>query len=156
MLKMALLDCAINEKCCSVDGGRGICPFFSYPPRVIWQFESPHPRGFNIQGQKKGYFPGDQRGCGRSWNWLMHKRKSWVRFNFYLYAWPFIHCLYLFKCVNFAFVHTIKLCDSGNQPLGSLRWPEPIYMRVGYVFDLRFSEWKIQPISMIFGIHYNK
>ena len=22
----------------------------------------------------------------------------------------------------------------------ALRWPEPIYMRVGYVFDLRFSE----------------
>ena len=33
-----------------------------------------------------------------------------------------------------------------------LRWPDPIYMRVGYVFNLRFSEWKIQPISMIFGI----
>ena len=26
MLKMALFDCAINEKCCSVDGGRGIYP----------------------------------------------------------------------------------------------------------------------------------
>jgi len=26
MLKMALFDCAINEKCGSVDGGRGICP----------------------------------------------------------------------------------------------------------------------------------
>ena len=25
MLKMALFDCAINEKCYSVDGGRGIC-----------------------------------------------------------------------------------------------------------------------------------
>ena len=37
----------------------------------------------------------------------------------------------------------------GNQ---WLRWPEPIYMRVGYVFDLRFSERKIQPISMSFGI----
>ena len=33
MLKMALLDCAINEKCCSVDRGRGICPLFSSPPR---------------------------------------------------------------------------------------------------------------------------
>ena len=30
--------------------------------------------------------------------------------------------------------------------------PETIYIRVGYVFDLRFSGWKIQPISMIFGI----
>ena len=28
MLKMALFDCAINENCCSVDGGRGICPLF--------------------------------------------------------------------------------------------------------------------------------
>ena len=36
--------------------------------------------------------------------------------------------------------------------LAHLRWPVPIYMRVGYVFDSRFSEWKIQPISMIFGI----
>ena len=28
MLKTALFDCAINEKCCSVDGGGGICPLF--------------------------------------------------------------------------------------------------------------------------------
>ena len=34
MLKMALLDCAINEKYCSVDGGRGICPLFSPHPRA--------------------------------------------------------------------------------------------------------------------------
>ena len=27
-----------------------------------------------------------------------------------------------------------------------------IYMRVDYVFDLRFLERKIQPISLIFGI----
>ena len=32
MLKMALFDCAINEKCCSVDGGRGICPLFNFIP----------------------------------------------------------------------------------------------------------------------------
>ena len=30
---MALLDCAINKKCCTVDGGRCICPLFSSPPR---------------------------------------------------------------------------------------------------------------------------
>ena len=70
MLKMALLDCAINEKCCSVDGGRGICPLFSYPPRGIWQFESPHPRGFNIQGQKKANsrgISGDAGAAGIDW-----------------------------------------------------------------------------------------
>ena len=43
MLKLALLDCAINEKCCRVEGGRGICPVFSSPPRGIWQLKSPHP-----------------------------------------------------------------------------------------------------------------
>ena len=52
MLKMALFDCAINEKCCSVDGGRGICPLFSSPPRGIWQLKSPHPQEFAIQGKK--------------------------------------------------------------------------------------------------------
>ena len=30
---MELFDCAINEKCCSVDGGRGICPFFFVPTK---------------------------------------------------------------------------------------------------------------------------
>jgi len=28
---MARLDYVINEKCCSVDGGRGIYPIFSFP-----------------------------------------------------------------------------------------------------------------------------
>ena len=35
MLKMTLLDSAVNEKCCSAVGGRGICPVFSSPPRGI-------------------------------------------------------------------------------------------------------------------------
>ena len=64
MLKIALFDCAINEKCCSVDGGRGICLLFSSPPRGIWQLKSPHPREFVIQGKKnanaRGFSPG---GC---------------------------------------------------------------------------------------------
>ena len=38
---MALLDCAINKKCCTVDGGRGIGPLFSSPPRRICQLKSP-------------------------------------------------------------------------------------------------------------------
>ena len=41
MLKMALFDCAINEKCYSVDGGRGICPIFR-----------PHPGAFDMQDKK--------------------------------------------------------------------------------------------------------
>ena len=36
--------------------------------------------------------------------------------------------------------------------LQQLRWPEPIYMRVGYVLEWRFSAGMIYPISMIFGI----
>ena len=48
MLKTALFDCVINEKCCSVNGGRGICTLFSSPPWGIWQLKSSHPREFAI------------------------------------------------------------------------------------------------------------
>ena len=76
MLNMVLLDCAINEKCCSVDGGLGICPLFSSPPRGIWQLKSSHPREFAIQDKKRlmprGQPGGGRGGAGRSWNWLMH------------------------------------------------------------------------------------
>ena len=64
---MALLDCAINKKCCTVDGGRGICPLFSSPPRGICQLKSPHPREFAIQGKKKFQFPGVSPGGGGAW-----------------------------------------------------------------------------------------
>ena len=49
MLKMALLDFAINEKCCSVNRGRG-----------IWQLKSLHRREFAIQGKKKIVMPWGQ------------------------------------------------------------------------------------------------
>ena len=52
MFKMALFDCAINEKCYSVYGGQAICPLISSPPRGIWQLKSPHPLEFVIQGKK--------------------------------------------------------------------------------------------------------
>ena len=32
------------------------------------------------------------------------------------------------------------------------RWPEPIYVRVGYVLKSPFSAGKTSPISVIFGI----
>ena len=31
MFKTALFNCAVNEKCCSVDGGRGFWPSFFVP-----------------------------------------------------------------------------------------------------------------------------
>ena len=59
---MALLDCAINKKCCTVDGGRGICPLFRLS----------HPGGFassivptpgNLPAKaKKMLIPGGQPG----------------------------------------------------------------------------------------------
>ena len=67
MLKTALFDCAINKKCCSVDGGRGICPLFSSPPRGILQLKSPHPREFATQGTKKCWCPGVSPGGGGGW-----------------------------------------------------------------------------------------
>ena len=74
MLKTALFDCAINEKCCSVDEGRGILPLFSSPPRGICQVKIPHTREFAIQGQKNANAWGSAErgggggGAGRSWN----------------------------------------------------------------------------------------
>ena len=67
MLKMELFDCAINEKCCRVDGGRGICPLFSSPPWEIWRLKSPHPREFAIQGKKKNGNARGQPGGGGCW-----------------------------------------------------------------------------------------
>ena len=63
MLKTALFDCAINEKCCSVDGGRGICPLFSSPLRGIWQLKSPQP-GNLLSKAKKMLMLGGQPGGG--------------------------------------------------------------------------------------------
>ena len=58
---MALLDCAINEKCCTIDGGR---LSFSFPPRGICQLKSPHPREFAIKGKKNANSRGSARGGG--------------------------------------------------------------------------------------------
>ena len=66
---MALLDCAITEKCCRVDGGRNICSLFSSAPRGIWQLKSPHPREFAIQGKKNA----NTRGSAREELGAMHK-----------------------------------------------------------------------------------
>ena len=67
MLKMAPFDCAINEKCCIVDGGRGICPLFSSPTRGIRQLKSHHSREFAIQGKKKMLMPVGQPWVGEGW-----------------------------------------------------------------------------------------
>ena len=71
MFKMVLFDFAINENCCSVDGGQGVCPLFSSSPRRILQLKSPHPQEFAIQGKKKMLMPGGGGwggGAGCSWN----------------------------------------------------------------------------------------
>ena len=48
MFKTALFDCTINEKCCSVDGGRGT-----------------HPTAGNLPSKaKKNLMPGGQPGGG--------------------------------------------------------------------------------------------
>ena len=79
MLKMALLDCAINEKCCSVDRRWDIFHLFSSPPQGIWQLKISRPQELAIQG-KKVLMPWGQLGLGTlvggggvgpSWNWLM-------------------------------------------------------------------------------------
>ena len=53
MLKMVPLDRAINEKCCSVDGGRGVCPLFFFPtPGDLTAQESPPPGNLPCKAKK--------------------------------------------------------------------------------------------------------
>ena len=63
MLKTALFDCAINKKCCSVDGGWGICPLFSSPSRGFDSSRVPTPGNLPSKA-KKMLMPGGQPGGG--------------------------------------------------------------------------------------------
>ena len=53
---------------------------------------------------------------------------------------------------SLALIHLNVLLEHLKSPL---RWPEPIYVRVVYVFELRFSAGTVSPISKIFGIQSN-
>ena len=70
MLKMALFDCAINEKCCSVDGGWVFAFFFRPHPGDLTAQESRVPTPGNLPSKaKKLLIPGGQPGgAGRRWN----------------------------------------------------------------------------------------
>ena len=52
MFKTAQFDRAINEKCCSVDGGRGIFPLLSSPPRWIDILRVPTPENLPSKAKK--------------------------------------------------------------------------------------------------------
>ena len=70
MLRMALLDCAINGKCCSVDGGRDICPLFFVPTLGdLTDLESPSPGICHPRQKKNMLMPGSQPGRGGRWPW---------------------------------------------------------------------------------------
>ena len=64
MLKTALFDCVINKKCCSVDGGRGICPLFSSPPRGFDSSRVPTPGNLPSKAQKNANARGSAREGG--------------------------------------------------------------------------------------------
>ena len=66
MLKMVPLDRAINEKCCSVDGGRGICPLFFSHPRGSDSSRVSIPREFATQGKKNAYVRGQHGDEGQA------------------------------------------------------------------------------------------
>ena len=69
MLKTALFDYAINEKCRSIYGGRGICPLFSSPPRGFDSSRVPTPENLPSKAKKNANARGSARGsAGRSWN----------------------------------------------------------------------------------------
>ena len=51
----------------------------------------PPPRNFSIRTHIN--FTRLKKNRGYVWK-ATHKRKSWTSLNYYVYAWPFIHCLY--------------------------------------------------------------
>ena len=68
MRKTVLFDCAINEKCCSVDGGRSICPIFKFRLHPGGFDSSIAPTPGNLPSRaKKMLMPGDQLGGGGGW-----------------------------------------------------------------------------------------
>ena len=69
MLKTALFDCAINEKCCSVDGGMGICRLFSSHPGGFDSSRVPTSRNLPSKAKKKKPMPGGQPGGGGRGGW---------------------------------------------------------------------------------------
>ena len=68
MLKTALFDCVINEKCCSVDGGRGISLFFVPTPGVFASSRIPTPGNLPSKA-KKILMPGGPAGVGGGGDW---------------------------------------------------------------------------------------
>ena len=54
MFKTALFDCSINEKCCSVDRVRGICPRLSSSPYLRQKKKMLIPRG-QPDGRRGGW-----------------------------------------------------------------------------------------------------
>ena len=60
---MALLDCAINKKCCTVDGGRAFALFFRPHPGGFASSRVPTPGNLPSKA-KKMLIPGGQPGGG--------------------------------------------------------------------------------------------
>ena len=66
MLKMALFDCAINEKCCSVDGteDRAFAVFFCPHPGGFDSSRVPSPGNLPSKAKKNANARGSARGGG--------------------------------------------------------------------------------------------
>ena len=110
MLKMALFDCAINEKCCSVDGGRGICRLFLSPPRGIWQLKSPHPGKLPSKAKKVPMARGQPGGKGGGGlgaggiDWCIRSKPNWASNTFAILSCSiFFFLSVIVFCVVFSF-----------------------------------------------------
>ena len=55
-------------------------------------------------------------------------RTNVTSLNFYVYARPFIHCLYFIYARKFYLRRHVKLRDSGNPPLGTSAMSPPLDM----------------------------
>ena len=121
MLKTALFDCAINEKCCSVDGGRGICRLFLSPPRWIWQLKNPHPWEFAIQGKKSANAqvqPRARRELGAGGiGWCIRSKPNWASNTFTI-----LSCSIFFSLIRYCFLCCFFLFIRASFKPASLNW----------------------------------
>ena len=143
MLKMPLFDFSINEKCVSVDWGRGSCPLFSSQPRGIWQLKSPHPREFAIQGKKNSNARGSARGRGGG-NWAQVELTDAYDSCFCLLldttSWIWGSCKILL-CYLYSLLCYRSISGGERSPTRAKRRSKP-YMEKGWIIPRKpFKNW---------------
>ena len=87
-------------------------------------FSRAYARKFYVHKKNRGYV----------WK-AMRKRKSWTLLNSYVYAWPFIHCLY--------FIYALKIYVRSHEKI-TRQWKSTLTDLINHEGTVVYSEssWK--------------